>query len=58
MDTEFTRDQWLATSFFMNFKTSFEIDSFSKTTEERIQQNPINGSQSKYTLYLRFEGKQ
>ena len=56
MDTEFTQEQWLATSFFMNFKTSFEIDSFSKDTEERVQQRPINGSQSKYTLYLRFAG--
>ena len=45
---------WLTSSFFLPFKTSFEIDNFSEEARDRIKQSPIN-PYSKYLLYLKFE---
>ena len=44
---------WLSSSFFLPFRTTFEIDSLSGGLSERVQQNPIN-SNGKYSLYLKF----
>ena len=45
-------DNWLKSSFFLPFKTSFEIDQFKGVASERISQNPA--CSSKYQLYLKF----
>ena len=44
---------WLTSSFFLPFRTTFEIDSLSGGLSERVQQNPVN-SNGKYSLYLKF----
>ena len=44
---------WLSSSFFLPFRTTFELESFSGELGERVQQNPVN-SNGKYSLYLKF----
>ena len=51
--SDLSMSTWLTSSFFLPFKTSFEIDSFSDEVRERIKQQPINPF-SKYLLYLKF----
>lgn len=46
-------ETWLSSSFFLPFKTTFELNSYSGVTGERIQQKPI-GQNDKYNLYLKF----
>ena len=46
-------DVWLKSAFMLNFKTSFELDRFSQSANERIFQSPLtaNGPTS---IYVRF----
>ena len=53
LGTDLSLDTWMDSSFFMVFKTTFEIDSYGGLAGERIKQQPI-GQNSKYNLYLKF----
>ena len=52
--TPISYDVWLKSSFFLVFKTSFELENYSGMAHDRIFQTPYGANQP-YNLYIRFK---